>query len=128
MKRLLMCAALIIACTSCKKTDDPSAIDTTTTYTLKGQLISYKTKTPLVGKLVALAQVDTAAITDPSAMTDSNGTFEIAYHPNSYRALNLHPVYVSYQCVFTDINILENITKNVNVDLGAIYTSAYDFQ
>ena len=119
---LAICTCTIISCS--KKTNTPP-IDYSQTYTVSGTLVSSFSLKPLAGKAVSLSQSDNMDTTDPGAVTDSNGYFQISYHTNGTNQLNLHPTLASYQCVFTDINILENIPKGKNENLGTIYTKRF---
>lgn len=118
---LLLCCMII----SCSKKPNMPAIDYSKTYTVTGILISSNTHLPLIGRGISISQSDNMDTTDPGSVTDSNGYFKISYHPNSTKQLNLHPTLASYQCVFTDINILENIPKGKNENLGTIYTNRF---
>lgn len=118
---ILTCSILV----SCSKTSDPTNLNYLKTYTVTGTLISSNTHLPLKGRGISLSQSNNMDTTDPGTVTDSNGYFKISYHPNGTNQLNLHPTLANYQCVFTDINILENIPKGKDIDLGTIYTNAF---
>ncbi len=59
--------------------------------------------------------------TDPNCNTDSNGHFSISYFPTDFNGgINLYKVPKDCSCCI-DLDILDNIKKGVNLNVGTIY-------
>ena len=128
MKYILTILFLTCLLTSCLKKETKWEGDTSIQYTITGKLYNKKTMMPIKNFAIAIRQSDKEfderydfKATDPNCKTDSNGYFSISYFPTDFNGgINLYKVPKDYTCCI-DLDILNNIKKGVNLNLGTIY-------
>ena len=128
MKNLIIITFLISTLSSCLKREKKWEGNTSIQYTITGKLYSKVTMLPIKGFGVAIRQSDKSfnqqedyKVTDPHCYTDSAGYFSISYYPTTYNSgINLYKVPDNYSCCI-DLEILDNIQKGANLDVGIIY-------
>lgn len=127
-KTLLILLLLPILATSCIKGDknNNDLANNTGPYTVQGYLLSYSNGKPVTNVKIALSQSMWYTTDEPACVTDSNGYFNISYQPNgSLQLLHLHPWESNYDCQYANIDIIANLPKGQNLNLGNIYTSMF---
>lgn len=128
MKKIITIALVTSLLTSCLKKEIKWEGNTSVQYTITGKLYKQSTMLPIRDFGIALRQSDKSfderydyKSTDPKCITDSNGYFSISYFPTDYNGgVNLYKIPKDYSCCI-DLDILDNITKGKDLDVGVIY-------
>ena len=119
---------IVFALSSCTKKETKSESNNNTQFTITGKLYNKMTMAPIKNFAVAIRQSDKSfnpqhdyKITDPNSITDSTGYFSITYYPTENNGgINLYKVPSNYSCCI-DLEIIDNIPKGVNYEVGTIY-------